>query len=55
LGSYRTGSGDLVTLSERAVFYARCSVFEDLAYGIRTGRHQYADKSLAAMAWLFPA
>jgi aminoglycoside phosphotransferase (APT) family kinase protein len=55
LGSYRTGAGDLVTLSERAVFYARCSVFEDLAYGIRTGRHQYADKSLAAMAWLFPA
>src|SRR5215218_6254203 len=55
LSSYRTGAGDVVTLSERAVFYARCSVFEDLAYGIRTGRHQYADKSLAAMAWLFPA
>jgi aminoglycoside phosphotransferase (APT) family kinase protein len=34
---------------------SRCGVFEDLAYGIRTGRDAYVDKSLAAMAWLFPA
>jgi aminoglycoside phosphotransferase (APT) family kinase protein len=55
LGSYRTEVNDLVTLEERAVFYARCSVFEDLAYGIQTGQDKYVDKSLAAMAWLFPA
>jgi aminoglycoside phosphotransferase (APT) family kinase protein len=52
--SYRTDANDVATLSERAVFYARCSVFEDLAYGIETGRDPYVDKSLAAMEWLFP-
>ncbi|MFC6083263.1 phosphotransferase family protein [Sphaerisporangium aureirubrum] len=41
-------------LRERAVFYARCSVLEDLAYGVRTGLAAYTDKSLAALAWLFP-
>jgi aminoglycoside phosphotransferase (APT) family kinase protein len=54
MGRYRTEVNDLDTLAERAVFYARCSIFEDLAYGIRTGRDAYVDKSLAAMAWLFP-
>jgi aminoglycoside phosphotransferase (APT) family kinase protein len=53
--SYRTDVNDVVTLGERAVFYARCSVFEDLAYGLETGRARYVDKSLAAMHWLFPA
>lgn len=55
LGSYRTEVNDLATLEERAVFYARCRVFEDLAYGLQTGRGSYVDKSLAAMAWLFRA
>jgi aminoglycoside phosphotransferase (APT) family kinase protein len=55
LGSYRTEVNDLATLGERAVFYARCSLFEDLAYGIRTGQDRYVAKSLAALAWLFPA
>jgi aminoglycoside phosphotransferase (APT) family kinase protein len=55
MGSYRTEVNDLVALQERAVFYARCSVFEDLAYGLQTGRDRYVDKSLAALAWLFPA
>jgi aminoglycoside phosphotransferase (APT) family kinase protein len=40
-------------LRERAVFYARCSVFEDLAYGLETGRERYVAKSLAALEWLF--
>jgi aminoglycoside phosphotransferase (APT) family kinase protein len=53
--SYQTDANDVAALSERAVFYARCSVFEDLAYGIETGRDKYVDKSLAAMEWLFPA
>jgi aminoglycoside phosphotransferase (APT) family kinase protein len=38
----------------RAAFYARCGVFEDLAYGLETGRRPYVDKSLTALAWLFP-
>ncbi len=41
--------------TEAAVFYARCSVLEDLAYGMRSGQAVYAAKSLAAMQWLFPA
>jgi aminoglycoside phosphotransferase (APT) family kinase protein len=52
---YRTDANDVAALSERAVFYARCSVFEDLEYGIETGRAKYVDKCLAAMEWLFPA
>ncbi len=52
---YRTDANDVGTLSERSIFYARCSVFEDLAYGMETRRDKYVDKSLAAMEWLFPA
>lgn len=33
--------------SERAVFYARCALLEDVAYGIRTGDHRYSDAGLA--------
>lgn len=55
LRSYRSDVNDVVTLGERAAFYARCRVFEDLAYGIETGQDKYVDKSLAAMEWLFPA
>lgn len=51
LSSYRY---DAVALRERAVFYARCSVFEDLAHGFETGQERYIHKSLAAMGWLFP-
>ncbi|MFB7330184.1 phosphotransferase family protein [Streptomyces adustus] len=54
INSYRTESDDLAALGERAVFYARCSVFEDLAHGIETEQDKYVDKSLAAMEWLFP-
>jgi hypothetical protein len=35
-----------------AVFDARCSVLEELAYGRETGRPEYVDKSLAALGWL---
>jgi aminoglycoside phosphotransferase (APT) family kinase protein len=55
IARYRTGANDVAALAERAVFYARCSVFEDLAYGLETGRNVFVDKSLAAMGWLFPA
>jgi hypothetical protein len=40
-------------LRVRAVFYARCTVFEDLAYGLETGRERYVAKSLVALEWLF--
>jgi hypothetical protein len=42
-------------LRERAAFYARCSLLEDLAYGSQTGLSAYTHKSLAALPWLFPA
>lgn len=55
LRSYRTEVNDVGTLRVRAEFYARCSVFEDMAYGIETGRDRYVAESLAALEWLFPA
>src|SRR5215472_1085999 len=48
-------AGDTAALRERAAFYARCSLLEDLAYGSQTGLSAYTDKSLAALRWLFPA
>lgn len=42
-------------LRERAVFYARCGLLADLAYGLETGRRRYADKSLAGLARVFGA
>jgi aminoglycoside phosphotransferase (APT) family kinase protein len=55
IGGYPAGPADAAALRERAVFYARCSALEDLAYGLRTGQRTYADRSLAALGWLFPA
>jgi aminoglycoside phosphotransferase (APT) family kinase protein len=45
----------MTALRQRAVFYARCTLFEDLAYGIQSGRSAYTGKSLTALEWLFPA
>ncbi|MEV0729461.1 phosphotransferase [Polymorphospora sp. NPDC050346] len=51
----RTGP-DRDGLRNRALFYARCGVFEDLVYGFEApDRSAYVDKSLAALHWLFPA
>jgi len=55
VSGYRTDTDDVAALRERAVFYARCGVFEDLAYGLEKGRERYVDKSVAALEWLFPA
>jgi aminoglycoside phosphotransferase (APT) family kinase protein len=52
---YRADVNDVPALRERAVFYARCKVFEDLAFGLDNGRDTYVDKCLDAMEWLFPA
>jgi aminoglycoside phosphotransferase (APT) family kinase protein len=38
---------------ERVIFYARCKLLEDIAYGVRTGAHPYAEAGLAHLAWTF--
>src|SRR5262249_7592930 len=45
---------DTAALHDRVTFYARCSLLEDLAYGIQTGLKAYLDKSITALEWLFP-
>ncbi|MET7334118.1 aminoglycoside phosphotransferase family protein [Nonomuraea sp. NPDC005650] len=37
----------------RVLFYARCALIEDLAYGLSTGPRQYAEAALAHLAWTF--
>ncbi len=37
------------THRERAAFYARCALLEDLAHGVRTGERRYLDANLALM------
>jgi aminoglycoside phosphotransferase (APT) family kinase protein len=53
LDGYRSGT-DVEGIRLRAGFYARCGLLEDMAYGLETGFSAYLDKSLAALAWLFP-
>ncbi|MEU6580294.1 phosphotransferase [Nocardia sp. NPDC046763] len=53
--TYRTRIPQSEEIHARAQFYARCSVFEDLAYALRTGHTTYLDKSLDSLQWLFPA
>lgn len=55
LRSYRTDAYQVEAIRARAAFYARCSVLEDMAYGIETGQDNYLDKSIAALKWLYPA
>ena len=38
---------------ERVVFYARCKLLEDIAYGLRTGARRYAEAGLAHLARIF--
>lgn len=39
---------------DRAAFYARCAVLEDIAYGVGTaGAQRYADAGLAHLEWTF--
>jgi aminoglycoside phosphotransferase (APT) family kinase protein len=54
LGPAAPGPPDPAT-GQRALFLARCSVFEDLAYGMDTGRRTYLDNARAAVVRLFPA
>lgn len=34
--------------------YARCSVLEDLQYGLESDYPAYVEKSLVSLDWLFP-
>jgi aminoglycoside phosphotransferase (APT) family kinase protein len=38
---------------DRVLFYARCALIEDLAYGLSTGPSHYADAALAHLEWTF--
>lgn len=38
---------------ERATFYARCALLEDLVYGLHGGPRRYADAALAHLSWTF--
>jgi aminoglycoside phosphotransferase (APT) family kinase protein len=51
LGRYPAAGADL---AGRAVHYARYGVFEDLEFGLETGRDRYVAKCRTAMRWLFP-
>ncbi|WFE28063.1 phosphotransferase [Solwaraspora sp. WMMD791] len=53
-GASSAGAGAGAGLRRRAEFHGRCRVFEDLAYGVSTGRDRYVGTSLTALAWLFP-
>ena len=53
LGYYEGPFDDAVD-RERAVFYARCALLEDIAYGLSTpGAHRYAEAGLAYLARTF--
>jgi aminoglycoside phosphotransferase (APT) family kinase protein len=54
LAAYRPGPDAAAALQDRALFYARCALLEDLAFGLEAHRPRYVEKSLAALAWLFP-
>ncbi len=46
--------GDLESLRERAVFYARCRSLEDIRFGLECDRPEYVANSVAAADRLFP-
>jgi hypothetical protein len=35
------------------VFHARCSLLEDLAYGLAAGKAAYRDNALRSLEWTF--
>jgi aminoglycoside phosphotransferase (APT) family kinase protein len=47
--------GGLLDAGPRIEFFARCAALEDLEYGLRTGRAEYAEAARRSTAWLFPA
>lgn len=55
LHHYRADVNDRTALRERAVFYGKCSFFEDLEFGLETRKKRHIAKCLNALEWLFPA
>jgi aminoglycoside phosphotransferase (APT) family kinase protein len=53
LTRYPSGAG-VAGLRERALFYARCSVLEDLEHGVEMGRDASVVKCVDSLGWLFP-
>ena len=53
LTHYHPTTNDVGAIRERAIFYGRCTVFEDLAYGLQSGYEAYLRKSLALLDQLF--
>ena len=53
LENYRSDTNEIGALRARAMFYGRCSLFEEMEYGSRVGQEAYLQKSLAALEWLF--
>ncbi len=51
LAQYDTTPADRELMKERAIFYGKCLIFEDLYCGIR--EVEYLQKSLKALAWMF--
>ncbi|WP_175561347.1 phosphotransferase family protein [Geodermatophilus obscurus] len=45
--------GGLPDAGPRIQFFARCAALEDLEYGLRTGRAEYAEAARRSIAWLF--
>jgi aminoglycoside phosphotransferase (APT) family kinase protein len=45
--------GVLGPYPDRARFYARCSLLEDLAYGIEFAKPSFVDKSIESLRWVF--
>jgi aminoglycoside phosphotransferase (APT) family kinase protein len=54
LTAYAARAAEATALRDRAGFYARCGLLEDLAFGIAENRPRYVAKCLAALPWLFP-
>ena len=52
-GDLATAYGADSALRARARFHGRCTVFEEIAFGLESRRQIYVDKSLSALPWLF--
>lgn len=50
---FRDGYPGVAALLDRAAFLARCSVFEELRYGVESGDEAFVAKSARALGWLF--
>lgn len=51
LANYTVKGADEESLKERAVFYGKCLVFEDLFFGMK--HEEYLNKALFALKWMF--